>query len=94
MPQVIQFLPVECLDALVAATGFDLAETSYDYKFTWLVERIGMLRKDSEAAAIVHDNPQVSDLVAVIQEERAWSAGQQNTINAMTVELEKLRGRK
>jgi hypothetical protein len=89
---IISFLPVECLDALVTATGYNLDTVlDYEYKYTWLLERIGMLRLDSEAAAIIHDNPEQHQLVALIQQERLWSKGLQNTVAAMQAEYSDLR---
>lgn len=94
MTSVISFLPVACLDQLVEATGFNLGPDNYDYKLKWLIERIGMLRESADKAAIVHDNPTVADLTALIQQERRWSAGLDNTIQGMMAELEVLRGKK
>jgi hypothetical protein len=80
---IVTFLSADGLDNLVKATGFDLSNASYEYKYFWLLERIGMLRKDSEAAAILHDNPDKQDLISVIQKEREWSRKLQETINAL-----------
>lgn len=93
---IVSFLPVERLDDLVAATGFKLDRVDAEYKFRWLLERIGMLRERAAMADILHDNPSKADLEAVIQAERRWSAGLSNTIGALQAELESLRirGRK
>ncbi len=91
--KIVQYLPVECLDDLVAATGFALGDGNYEYKLTWLLERIGMLKENAESAAILHDNPEKGDLVALIQQERRWSAGLQNTINGLMVDIESLRSK-
>jgi hypothetical protein len=80
---IVTFLSADGLDNLVKATGFDLSNATYEYKYSWLLERIGMLRKDSEAAAILHDNPDKQDLISVIQKEREWSRKLQETINAL-----------
>ncbi len=80
---IVTFLSAEGLDNLVRATGFDLADASWEYKYRWLLERIGMLRRDSEAAAILHDHPEKQELISVIQKEREWSKSLQETINAL-----------
>jgi hypothetical protein len=80
---IVTFLSADSLDNLVKATGFDLSGATWEYKYDWLLIRIGMLRKDSEAAAILHDNPDKQDLISVIQREREWSAKLQETINAL-----------
>lgn len=92
MNAILAFLPAERLDDLVVATGFTLGEyVPYETKYQWLLERIGMLRRDSEAAAILHDNPEKNDLVAVIQRERDYNKALQSTITALTSECENLR---
>lgn len=88
---VVSYLPVEALFALVRATGYDLDGSTPEYQYRWLLERIGMLRDEAKAAAILHDNPKVGDLVALVQSERCWSAGLSSTILALQVELENLR---
>lgn len=90
---IVSYLPAERLDDLIAATGFDLESYPYEHKYRWLLERIGMLRERSDAANIVHDNPEISQLVALIQYERRWSAGLTNTIAGLQAELERLRNR-
>jgi hypothetical protein len=88
---IVTFIPAERLDDLVAASGFNLGDSGYEYKYTWLLERIGMLRRDSEVAALLHDNPDKRDLVAAIQRERDWSKGLQSTIDSLMIECEALR---
>ncbi len=88
------YMPADALDALIDATGFGAsfeAGGDYDYKYRWLLERIGMMKQDRDAAAIVHDHPEIADLVAVIKTERAWSAGLSQTIQTLQAELERLR---
>lgn len=88
---IVSYLPVEALNQLVAATGFNLEGTDWEYKYTWLLERIGMLKQQADMANIVHDNQTTDKLVALVEHERRWSAGLQNTIAAYQVELEDLR---
>lgn len=88
---IVSFLPAERLDDLVAATGFNLEGTDYEYKYRWLLERIGIMREATEQAATLHDNPTTGDLLALLTQERRWAKSTQNTIASLMVELEKLR---
>ncbi len=91
---IVSYLPVEYLDGLVAATGFNLGESNYEYKYKWLMERIRILGDQSKEVAILRDNPEKSQLVAVIQQERRWSAVLSNTITALQAEIEILKKEK
>ena len=77
-----------------AATGFALDNVPWEYKYRWLLERIGMLRERANMADIIHDYPDRNDLIAVIQLERRWSAGLSQTIAALQVEIDNLRKKK
>jgi len=88
---IVSFLPVERLDDLVKATGFDLEGIDYEYKYRWLLERIALLKDQARQVAIVRDNDDIRKLVAEIQSERQWSHGLEGTIQALQAELEKYR---
>lgn len=85
------YMSVDCLDALVSATGFTLDNVDVKYKYHWLLERISMLRVEAERGNILHDNPEKADLVTLVQRERRWNDGVQATLAALQAEVEKLR---
>lgn len=91
---IVSYLPAERLNDLIEATGFDLGNAGWEYRFAWLKERIGILREQAARGNILHDNPKESDLIALIQHERRYSQAQRNTIEGLRAEIEKLRGAK
>jgi hypothetical protein len=90
------FIAGSVIDELIEATGFgQVAKPAYgiEYKCHWLLERIGILREEATHGNILHDNPEVKQLVALVEFERGISNALRQTLAAEYLEVESLRDR-
>lgn len=88
------FISGKVIDELIRATGFNqIAEPTYDieYKCKWLLERIGIQRLEATRGSILHDNPETSQLVALVEYERRTSAALRHTIETQRLEADEMR---
>lgn len=85
---IVQYLKAEALDALIEATKFNLGESSYEYKYKWLLERINILTDDASKYYTLLDNPTVHDLLLVIEGERRLSAALKHNIASLHLQLD------
>lgn len=88
------YLPETVIDEMIVATGFDqVTGPAYgiEDKCQWLLERIGILREEALAGNILHDNPGLEALVALVEYQRQGLKSYQNTISIQHAELNELR---
>jgi hypothetical protein len=88
------YIPESVIDEMIRATGFiqvSTPDTNIKYKCKWLLERIEILKRDADTVNIVHDKPEISQLVAALKHERSYREGLSHTLDVKREEMERLR---
>lgn len=88
------FVSSSVIDEMICATGFNqVATKSYgiEYKCRWLLERIGIMQREALHGAIIHDNPEIQQLIALVEFERQGTKAYRHTIESQRLELDQMR---
>jgi hypothetical protein len=93
---VTPYVPITVIDDCIRATGFtQVVDPPHPYpaeaRCKWLLERITILKETADYCSILHDNPEVEQLTALVRQQRKWIEVQQHTINTMITENMALR---